>query len=63
MSTGNEYTLVEQPFLDRLESMGWKHNTGNLDHPSASAGRASRPRGPSAWEPAAASRAPAARGR
>lgn len=35
MSSGPEFALVEQPFLDQLVSMGWKHNTGNLDHPSA----------------------------
>lgn len=35
MSTGPEFTQVERPFLDQLVSMGWKHTTGNLDHPSA----------------------------
>jgi type I restriction enzyme, R subunit len=31
---GPEYTDVEQPFIDQLQRMGWKHVTGNLDHPS-----------------------------
>lgn len=35
MSTGPEFERVEQPFVDQLVSMGWKYNTGNLDHPSA----------------------------
>jgi len=34
MSSGPEYTYVEQPFIDQLVSMGWKWTTGNLDFPS-----------------------------
>jgi type I restriction enzyme R subunit len=33
--SGPEYTHVEAPFVDQLVSMGWKHTTGSLDHPSA----------------------------
>lgn len=40
MSSGPEYTTVEQPFIDQLVSMGWEWNTGNLDFPTAS-GRSS----------------------
>lgn len=36
MTSGPEFTQVEQPFIDQLMSMGWKYTTGNLDHPSAS---------------------------
>jgi len=36
MPTGPEYTLVVQPFIDQLVSMGWKYTTGSLDHPSVS---------------------------
>ena len=35
MNSGPEYTQVEQPFIDQLVSMGWKHTTGGLDIPSA----------------------------
>ena len=35
MSTGPEFEQVEQPFLGQLVGMGWKHTTGNLDHPTA----------------------------
>jgi len=34
MSSGPEFTIVEQPFIDQLVKMGWKHTTGNIDHPS-----------------------------
>ncbi len=34
MSSGPEYTEVEQPFIDQLVGMGWKHVTGNLDDPT-----------------------------
>lgn len=34
MSTGPEFTQVENPFIDQLVSMGWKFTTGNLDDPS-----------------------------
>ncbi len=40
MSSGPEYTNVEQPFIDHLVSMGWKWTTGNVDFPSAT-GRSS----------------------
>jgi type I restriction enzyme R subunit len=40
MSTGPEFAHVEQPFILQLVGMGWKHNTGNLDFPSAT-GRSS----------------------
>ena len=30
MSAGPEFTYVEQPFLDQLVRMGWKHTTGSL---------------------------------
>src|SRR4051812_23946707 len=40
MSHGPEYSLVELPFIDQLTSLGWKHVTGSLDHPSVT-GRAS----------------------
>jgi hypothetical protein len=33
--SGPEVSYVEQPFIDQLVSMGWKHTTGNLDFPSA----------------------------
>lgn len=35
MRTGPEYTEVEQPFIDQLVRMGWKHTTGSLDDPLA----------------------------
>jgi type I restriction enzyme R subunit len=35
MSTGPEFTHVENPFIDQLVSMGWKFTTGNLDWPPA----------------------------
>ena len=35
MSTGPEFTHVENPFIDQLVSMGWKFTSGNLDEPSA----------------------------
>jgi type I restriction enzyme, R subunit len=35
VSSGPEFERVEQPFIDQLVAMGWKHNTGNLDHASA----------------------------
>lgn len=31
---GPEFNLVEEPFLDQLVSMGWKHTTGSVDFPS-----------------------------
>ena len=34
MSSGPEWSQVEEPFLDQLASMGWKVIIGNLDHPS-----------------------------
>ena len=34
MSSGPEYTEVEQPFIDQLIQMGWTYTTGNLDHPT-----------------------------
>ena len=34
MTAGPEFTLVEEPFLTQLASMGWKVVTGSLDHPS-----------------------------
>jgi len=34
MSSGPEWSEVEQPFLDQLASMGWKIVIGSLDHPS-----------------------------
>jgi len=40
MTTGPEFTEVEQPFLDQLASMGWKILMGSLDFPSVT-GRAS----------------------
>lgn len=36
MSSGPEFLKVEAPFIAQLVASGWKHNTGNLDHPSAS---------------------------
>lgn len=36
MSTGPEFTHVEQPFLDQLISRGWKWTTGDLDFPTVS---------------------------
>jgi type I restriction enzyme R subunit len=36
MSAGPEFTYVEQPFIDQLISMDWRHVTGSLDHPSVS---------------------------
>ena len=33
---GPEFDYVENPFIDQLVSMGWKHTTGSLDHPSVS---------------------------
>ena len=33
MTPSPELTQVEQPFIDQLVSMGWKHVTGSLDHP------------------------------
>ena len=44
MSPGREFEHVEQPFLDQLVSMGWKHTTGNLDH-ATTTGRENFPRG------------------
>lgn len=35
--TGPEFEQVEQPFIDQLVSMDWKHTTGNLDEPSVTA--------------------------
>lgn len=35
MNSAPEVTLVEQPFIDQLVSMGWLHTTGNLDFPTA----------------------------
>ena len=35
MSSGSEFTLVEQPFIDQLVEMGWKYTTGNLQDPTA----------------------------
>jgi type I restriction enzyme R subunit len=35
MSSGPEFTYVEQRFIDQLVGMGWKWTTGNLDFPSA----------------------------
>lgn len=40
MSTGPEFTYVEQPFIDQLIGMGWKFTTGNIDFPPAT-GRSS----------------------
>ena len=43
MSGGPEFERVEKPFLDQLVDMsagggvGWKHTTGNRDHPSVTA--------------------------
>ena len=37
MSAGPEFEQVEQPFIDQLVSMGWRHTTGNLDEPSVTA--------------------------
>ena len=34
MSSGPEWSEVEEPFLDQLASMGWKFIIGSLDHPS-----------------------------
>jgi type I restriction enzyme, R subunit len=34
MSGGPEFTLVENPFLNQLASMGWKTVTGSVDVPS-----------------------------
>ncbi len=36
MTSRPEFETVEQPFIDQLVGMGWKHTTGNLDFPSAS---------------------------
>ncbi len=33
--SGPEFTEVEQPFIDQLVQMGWKHTTGNFDDPTA----------------------------
>lgn len=35
MSSGPEFTGVEQPFFDQLIGMGWRFTSGNTDHPSA----------------------------
>jgi type I restriction enzyme R subunit len=32
--SGPEFTEVEEPFIDQLVRMGWKHTTGNFDDPS-----------------------------
>lgn len=40
MIDNREFTLVEAPFIDQLVRLGWKHTTGNADHPDA-VGRAS----------------------
>ena len=42
MSTGPEFAHVEQPFIDQLVRTGWKHTTGNLDHPTATGRESSR---------------------
>ncbi len=34
MTTGPEFTEVEQPFIDQLVGMGWTHTTGSLDDPA-----------------------------
>jgi len=34
MSDGPEYTQVEVPFIDQLQSMGWKFTTGNSGDPT-----------------------------
>ena len=34
MSPGREWTLVEDPFIQQLLSMGWKWTTGSIDDPS-----------------------------
>lgn len=34
MSDGPEYIKVELPFIEQLSSLGWKHITGSVDHPS-----------------------------
>ena len=34
MSHGPDFTQVEQPFIDQLVSMGWKHTTGSSNHPN-----------------------------
>jgi len=36
MSGGPEFEKVENPLVQQLIGMGWKHNTGSLDHPSVS---------------------------
>lgn len=36
MSGGPEFEKVESPLVQQLVGMGWKHNTGSLDHPSVS---------------------------
>ena len=41
MSPGPEFEHVEQPFLDQLVRMGWKHTTGSLDFASATGAEAS----------------------
>lgn len=33
MSSGPEFTKVEQPLIDQLVSMGWRHITGSIDFP------------------------------
>ena len=35
MSSGPEFSLVEQPLIDQLIGLGWKFTTDNLDEPSA----------------------------
>ena len=37
MSSGPEFTLVEQPFIDQLVRMDWEHTTGDRDDPSITA--------------------------
>lgn len=34
MTTGPEFLEVEQPLIEQLVSMGWRHTTGSVDHPS-----------------------------
>jgi len=35
MSSGPEFSLVEQPLINQLIGLGWSFTTGNLDDPSA----------------------------
>ena len=48
---GPEFTEVEQPFIDQLVAMGWKHTTGSLDDPTRHRPR-ELPRGPAPRRPA-----------